>query len=147
MPITDSEVPITLKRANEIPKEVVTEAIVNAVRAPGLHGQQGRSGQALRGSLGRHELRPGADGTDRGGAVRAASVLPGHPLLAEGDVPAAIHRENGWTSRRDRSLPRQQAMPFSSLGRKTCSPTTASATFEGVAVAKDYERLHQLETP
>ena len=73
--------------------------------------------------------------------------LPGNALLAEDDVLGAVHREDGWTSRRDRSLPRQQAMPLSSLGRKTCSPTTASATFDGVAVAKDYERLHQLETP
>ena len=81
--------------AYEIPKEVVTESIVNAVGPPGLHGQQQRAGHALRGSFGSHEFRPTAAAAHGGEAARRAPVATRESAAGGVHVSAPVYRTDG----------------------------------------------------
>ena len=76
--------------AYEIPKEVVTEAIVNAVVHRDYTSRQ-CPGHAIRGPAGHHERRRAATASDGGEAACSARIGTGQPPPGGVHVPARIH--------------------------------------------------------
>ena len=84
----------------EIPKEVVTEAIVNAVAHRDYTDNSSVQVMLFADRLEVMNSGPVAAAPDRGQAAPAAPVAPGQSVAGGVDVPAAVHREDGDRDRR-----------------------------------------------